>query len=74
MDKVKLKFMVDPEYLKNHTYIEDPVRVIIVDPEAIFITGILGESGREMVKAGFPFIFDRDIADKLISAGIAEEI
>jgi len=66
--------MVDPEWLKEHTYIEDPVRVKIVDPEAIFLTGILGESGREMCLAGFPFIFERKLAENLINKWIAEKI
>lgn len=74
MNKVKLDFMVDPEFLKNHTYIEDPIKVIIIDPETIFLMGILGESGREMVRNNFPFFFARSIAEKLISKGIAVEV
>ena len=71
--KVKLKFMVDPEYLQARTEIDDAVRVIVIDPEAVFLMGILGDSGREMVKAGFPFYFERPLAEKLIKAGFAKE-
>ena len=71
--RVQLKFMVDPDYLKCNTFINDPVRCIVTDPEAVFLMGILGESEREMVKAGFPFYFERQLAKKLIKAGFAEE-
>ena len=71
-NKVKLKFMVDPDYLKCNTFIDDPVRCVVTDPEAVFLMGILGDSGREMVKAGFPFYFERPLAEKLIKAGFAE--
>ncbi len=74
MRKIKLNFMVDPEYLANRTYVEDPVKIIITDSDSIFITGILGESGRKMVKAGAQFIFTRELARKLIKHGVAKEI
>lgn len=67
---IRLKFMVDPDWLKEKTYIENPVRVVVTDPEAIFLSGILGESGRSMVLAGFPFYFEKELAEKLISKGI----
>ncbi len=72
--KVKLKFMVVPKFLRTHCYVPDPVKVKIVDPEAIFLTGILGESGRRMVRSGIPFYFTRKLAERLISRGIAKKI
>lgn len=72
--RVKLKFMVDPKELAELAYVENPVKVKIIDPEAIFLTGILGESGRELVKAGLTFYFEKELAQKLIEKGIAEEI
>jgi hypothetical protein len=72
--KVKLQFKVDPDYLRDHTYVPDPVRLVITDSESIFITGILGESGRRMIKAGAPFIFTRPLAEKLLSHGVAKEL
>lgn len=74
MKPIKLTFMVDPEFLKHNTYVESPVKIVIVDPEAIFLTGLLGESGRRMVKAGAPFYFTRKLAKKLIEKKIAKEI
>jgi len=71
-EKVKLKFMVDPKWLAEKCEIDNPVRVIVTDPEAIFLTGILGESGRKMVEAGFPFIFEGELAERLISKGICK--
>ena len=65
MSKVRLKFMVDPEQLRSLCVVPDPVRVVIVDPEAIFLTGILGESGRRMVRRGLAFYFTRRLAEKL---------
>lgn len=73
MKKVKLKFMVVPEYLKSHCVVPNKVKVKIIDPEAIFLTGILGESGRKMVMAGIPFYFERKLAKKLIEKKIAKE-
>jgi len=73
MIKVKLDFMVVPEFLMSHCCVVNPVKVKIVDPEAIFLTGLLGESGRKMVKAGIPFYFTRRLANKLIAKGIAQK-
>ena len=70
---VELQFMVVPELLATLAYVPDPVRCKIVDAEAIFLTGILGESGRKLVKAGIEFYFTRSLAEKLISKGIAVE-
>ena len=71
--RVKLKFMIDPEHLTKYCYVPKAVRVRIIDPEAIFLTGILGESGRQMVKNGLCFYFTRDLAERLIHKEIAEE-
>ena len=70
---VELQFMVVPELLAALAYVPDPVRCKIVDAEAIFLTGILGESGRKLVNAGIEFYFTRPLAQKLISKGIAVE-
>lgn len=67
----ELQFKVDPDYLRDHTIVRDPVRILITDPESIFITGILGESGRRMIADGAPFIFTRPLAEKLIKHGVA---
>ncbi len=72
--KTKLQFKVDPDYLRDRTYVPDPVKIIITDSDSIFITGILGESGRRMIKDGAPFIFTRGLAEKLIKHGVAKEI
>ena len=71
MKKVKLTFMVDPIELERLAYIPRKKRVKIIDTEAIFLTGILGESGRKLVEAGIPFYFEGKLADKLIKKGIA---
>lgn len=68
---IELQFMVVPELLSKLAYVPDPVRCKIVDAEAIFLTGILGESGRKLVQAGVEFYFARPLAEKLISKGIA---
>lgn len=72
--KVELTFMVVPEYLKSHCFVKDPIKIIVTDPEAIFLTGILGESGRKMVSAGIPFFFKKKLAMRLIEKGIAKQI
>ena len=74
MNKVELQFMVVPELLAKHAYVPDAVRCRVVDPEAIFLTGILGESGRKLVAAGIEFYFTKTLAEKLISKGIAERV
>ena len=70
---VALDFMVVPELLATLAYVPDPVRCKVVDADAIFLTGILGESGRRLVRAGIEFYFTRSLAEKLIRAGIAVE-
>lgn len=72
--KIKLSFMICPDEMVKHCYVPNAVRVKIIDPEAIFLTGILGESGRKMVKAGLEFYFTRKLAEKLISKKIAKEV
>lgn len=71
-EPVELQFMVVPELLASMAVVRDPVRVKIVDPEAIFLTGLLGESGRKLVAAGVEFYFTKPLAEKLIAKGIAE--
>ena len=71
--RVKLTFMVDPEELSTLAYVENPVRIRIIDPEAIFLLGILGDSGRKLVEAGISFYFEEKLAYKLIEKGIAKE-
>ena len=72
-DLVRLDFMVDPDALKLRAFVPDPVRVLVTDPASIFITGILGESGRKMVASGMVFIMTRSLAEKLISHHVAIE-
>ena len=74
IDKVKLQFMVVPEELASKAYVPNPIKIKIVDAEAIFLLGLLGESGRELVKAGITFYFEGTLAQKLIDKGIAEEV
>lgn len=71
---IELDFMVVPEQLATLATVPDRVRCKIVEPEAIFLTGLLGESGRRLVKGGIEFYFTRPLAEKLISKGIAEEV
>ena len=66
--------MVVPEELIKMCYVPNAVKVKIIDPEAIFLTGIFGESGRKMVKRGIPFYFEGKFAKKLIDKGIAKEV
>lgn len=72
--KICLDFMVVPESLRTLAYVPDPVRCKIVDPQAIFLTGILGESGKKLVEGGIEFIFTRSLAEKLIEKKIAVEV
>lgn len=74
MKKVKLQFMVVPELLASMAYVPNPVRVKIIDPEAIFLTGLLGESGKKLVKAGVEFYFEKELSIKLIEKKIAVEV
>ena len=74
MKKIKLQFMVCPKELKELAYVPSAIKVKIIDPDAIFLTGILGESGRKLVKAGVSFYFEKKLAEKLISKKIAVRI
>jgi hypothetical protein len=66
--------MVVPELLSKLAYVPKRVRVKIIDPEAIFLTGLLGESGRRLVKAGVEFYFTAKLAKKLIDKKIAVKV
>jgi len=74
MKKVKLQFMVVPEELSKLAYVPNPIRIKVIDPDAIFLTGFLGESGKKLVKAGVEFYFTKELADKLIEKKIAIKI
>ena len=74
MEKVQLQFMVVPELLATLAEVPNPVRVKIIDPEAIFLTGLLGESGKKLVNAGIEFYFTKTLAEKLIEKGIAVKV
>jgi len=71
---LKLRFKVDPKALAEDTYIEDPVKIVICDPKAMLLKGILGNSGMLMAEAGFAFYFEKDLAMELISEGISKEV
>ena len=60
-----------PEQLEKLAEVEDPIKIKITDPEAIFALGLLGDSGRELVRNGIEFYFTRRIAEKLINSDIA---
>jgi len=66
--------MVVPDQLQKMAYVPKKVRVKIVDAEAIFLLGILGESGRKLVEHGVEFYFEGKLAKKLIAKGIAVEV
>ena len=66
--------MVVPELLAKLAYVPNAVRVKIIDPEAIFLTGLLGESGRRLVKAGVEFYFEKSLANNLIKKKIAVKV
>jgi len=66
--------MIVPEELFEKCYVPNAVKVKIIDPDAIFITGILGESGRRMVRAGLLFYFEQHLANKLIKNKVAKRV
>lgn len=72
MRKTVLQFKVCPDFLRDNTVVPDPVRIIITNPDSIFITGILGESGRRMIRDGAPFIFTKKLAKELIAHKVAK--
>ena len=74
MKLIKLKFMVVPEQLQRLAYVPNAVKIKVIDPEAIFLTGLLGESGRKLVKPGVEFYFEKSLAKKLIDKQIAIEV
>ena len=74
MKKVKLRYMVVPEELKNKAYVKDAVKVRIINVEALVCMGYLGESGKKLADAEIPFYFEELDARKLIDLGLAEEL
>jgi hypothetical protein len=71
---IKLKFKVDSKELEEDTYVDNPVRIKICDPKALLSKGLLGDSGIRMAEAGLTFIFERDLANELITEGIAKRV
>ena len=73
MKKVKLRYMVVPEELRDNAYVPDRVKVRILNGEMLVSMGFLGESGKKLVDDGLPFYFEGSDAQKLIKLGLAEE-
>lgn len=74
MKRIKLNFMVVPEQLAKLAYVPNAVRLVIIEPDAIFLTGILGESGRRLVRAGVEFYFTPKLAAKLVRLKIGKVV
>lgn len=66
--------MVVPELLAKMAYVPDAVRIKVIDYEEMVKTGLLGESGKLLVKAGIEFYFERLLANRLIEKKIAVEV
>ena len=71
MEKIQLKFRVDPDYLKNNTEVINAIRLKFIDPEKVFVLGLLGESGRTMMLNGAIFEFEKEQAEWMIEQKIA---
>jgi len=74
MKKVKLRYMVVPEELRDNAYVADAVKVRITNVEALVCMGFLGESGAKLADAKIPFYFEESDARELIDEGLAEEL
>jgi len=74
MKKTRLRFMIVPSFLTRRCYVKDRVKVKIVNPDSIFITGLLGESGKKMIRAGIPFYFEKELAETLIKNGVGIKV
>lgn len=74
MPKVKLNFRVDPDYLKNNTEVPNAVRIRFINPEKVFVLGLLGESGRTMMMDGAVFEFEKEQAEWMIEQKIAVRV
>jgi len=68
---LELSFAVDYVQLGRYTYVPDPVRLHVLDPDHEVFVGLLGESGKRMARAGFAFAFSRKLADQLLNLGVA---
>lgn len=73
-DKIRFSYMAVPEELTKRAYVENPVKILILNADAPNFNGILGISGRRLARAGVPFYFERVMAENLIKEGVAEEM
>jgi hypothetical protein len=71
MKKTRLKFMVVPEELSKKAYVKNAVKIKIIRPDLMVSMGLLGDSGMKMAKSEFLWYFEKSLANKLISNGIA---
>ena len=73
-EKVALSFRVDPDWLKNKTYVPDGICIVATgrNPSKFIDKRILGGSGLDMWFRGFPFTFTKKLADDLIHKGFAK--
>ena len=74
MEKLKLRYMVVPEELRENAYVSDPIKIKILNSSVLISMGFLGESGKKLVDAGIPFYFEGKDAKELIRLGIAKEV
>ena len=72
--RLALEFRVHPAFLKNHTYVPDPVDIIMTgkNPSKFMMLKIFGGSGLKMWLHNGPYTFTRKKANLLIKKGYAK--
>jgi hypothetical protein len=72
-EKVAMAFRVDPDYLRDRTYIPEGITIVSTGHYPLKFMGlnILGGSGLDMWFRGFPFVFVPKMANMLIKKGFA---
>ena len=72
--RIIVDYYVDPDELKQHVLIEDPVKIVFDDISRLKELHILGKTGIKMAENHVPFYFDRILAESLIDQKIAHGV
>ena len=72
--RIIVDYYVDPDELKQHVLIEDPVKIVFDDISRLKELHILSKTGIKMAENHVPFYFDRILAESLIDQKIAHGV
>jgi hypothetical protein len=71
---LSVKYMVDPDELKENVFVPHAVRVKFIDLEGLKKAGFLGVTGLQLAEIGLTFHLTPDLVNELVEKGVSMKI